>query len=284
VSYTRVVAGRAVGSARVIAAVAAGLAVIWFACTWAFNRRGAWRAWGSLHRHNSTALYLLVTVAGVALAIGPPYGLWQFVYWMPVLNFIREQSRFTLLAMVGFAVLAGIGFDRLTTRLAPARRALAAIVAGALLVGEFATIPYNGVPYRLEIPAADLWVAGQQKPFTVAEVPVTGSERTQSNYMLHSMAHWQKTVHGYSGIEPVFHQKLYNSLRSFPSDDSIRRLAELGVTYLIVHSSWFPPEQRAVLDERLLAFGSRLKLEYTDPESRVYSIKSLTGPPGAGVD
>jgi hypothetical protein len=117
-----------------------------------------------------------------------------------------------------------------------------------------------------------LWVARQQKPFSIAEVPVTTSERYHSNYMLHSMARWQKTVHGFSGIRPLLHQELYDQLRTFPSEDSVRHLAQLDVTYVIVHSSWFSPEERRQVEERLLAFGPWLKLEYTDPDSRVYSI------------
>jgi len=148
------------------------------------------------------------------------------------------------------------------------------VAAGGLLLAEFAMIPYRGVPYRLEIPAVDLWVARQQKPFAVAEVPVTWSARYHSNYMLHSMAHWQKTVHGYSGIQPALHDLLYDQLKLFPSEDSVRHLAQLGVTYVIVHSSWFSPEERAVVEQRLPAFGSWLKLEYTDGDSRVYSIRS----------
>ena len=58
------------------------------------------------------------------------------------------------------------------------------------------------------------------------------------------MAHWQKTVHGYSGIRPALHEQLYDQLKGFPSEDSVRHLAQLGVTYVIVHSSWFPPEER----------------------------------------
>ena len=110
-----------------------------------------------------------------------------------------------VLGLLAIAVLAGLGFDRLRARLAPGPRRAAGVVAGGLLLAEFAMIPYRGVPYRLEIPAVDLWVARQQKPFTVAEVPVTWSARYHSNYMLHSMAHWQKTVHGYSGIQPALH-------------------------------------------------------------------------------
>ena len=77
-----------------------------------------------------------------------------------------------VLGLLGVAVLAGVGFDWLTARLAPARRRLAAVVIGGLLLVEFSAIPYKGVPYRLDIPAADLWVARQPKPFSIAEVPV----------------------------------------------------------------------------------------------------------------
>ena len=65
---------------------------------------------------------------------------------------------------------------------------------------------------------------------------------------------------------------LYDQLRTFPSDDSIRRLAQLDVTYVIVHSSWFPPEERRLVEERLSGFGKSLKLEYMDADSRVYSV------------
>ena len=239
---------------------------------WAGRRRDAWTVWGAQYRRSPTAFYLLLTIVSAGLALGGRYGLWQFVYWLPGFNFIRGSSRFMVLGLLGVAVLTGVGFDRLAARLAPSRRRLAAVVAGGLLVAEFSAIPYRGVPYRLDTPAADLWVAQQQKPFSIAEVPVTTSERYHSNYMLHSMAHWQKTVHGFSGIRPALHEELYDQLRTFPSEDSVRHLAQLDVTYVIVHGSWFQPEERRLVEERLHAFGSWLKLEYMDPDSRVYSI------------
>ena len=119
----------------------------------------------------------LLTLAGASLALGPPYGPWQYVYWLPGFNFIRASTRFMTVGLVGIAVLAGIGFDRLGARLSRERHLLAALVVGALLIVEFAAIPYKGVPYRFEIPAVDLWLAQQPKPFVVAEVPVTLSER-----------------------------------------------------------------------------------------------------------
>ena len=263
---------RLLGWIRVTSAIAAALAALWCVSAWLARRRDAWTAWGARYRRSPTAFYLLLTIVSAGLALGGRYGLWQFVYWLPGFNFIRGSSRFMVLGLLGVAVLAGVGFDRLTARIAPSRRRVAAFVAGGLLLAEFSAIPYKGVPYRLDIPAADQWVARQQKPFSIAEVPVTTAERYHSNYMLHSMAHWQKTVHGFSGIRPALHDELYDQLRTFPSDDSVRRLAQLGVTYVIVHGSWFPPADRRLVEERLPAFDSSLKLEYMDPDSRVYSV------------
>jgi hypothetical protein len=252
--------------------LASTIAVILSLAGWLAGRRAAGTAWGAEHRRSPTAFYLVLTIASAGLALGGRYWPWQSVYWLPGFNFIRGPSRFMVLGLLGVAVLAGVGFDWLTARLASAPRRLAALVVGVLMVAEFSAIPYKGVPYRLDVPAVDLWVARQQRPFAIAEVPVTTSERYHSNYMLHSMAHWQKTVNGYSGIRPALHEELYDQLRTFPSEDSVRHLAQLHVTYVIVHSSWFPAEERRRVEERLLTFGSSLKLEYMDPDSRVYSI------------
>ena len=273
-AYTEAIAARALDLLRPLSAIAGALVFVWLVFSWMKRHHERWITALAPVRRNPTAFYLLLAALCVGLALGPPYGLWQFVYWLPGFSFIRGSSRFMVLGLLATAVLAGLGFDRLRARLAPGPRRAAAVVAGGLLLAEFAMIPYRGVPYRHEIPAVDLWVARQQKPFAVAEVPVTWSARYHSNYMLHSMAHWQKTVHGYSGIQPALHDLLYDQLKLFPSEDSVRHLAQLGVTYVIVHSSWFSPEERAVVEQRLPAFGSWLKLEYTDGDSRVYSIRS----------
>jgi hypothetical protein len=274
VSASAVTAVHALDRVRAMSAIAAALAAVWWICAWLRGHRDAWIEWGAPYRRSPTPLYLLLVVVSVALAVGGQQGLWQFVYWLPGFNFIRGSSRFMVPGLLGVAVLAGVGFDVLASRIAAAPRRMAAVVAAGVLLAEFSAIPYRGVPYRLEIPAADLWLAQQPKPFSVAEVPVTRSERYHSNYMLHSMAHWQKTVHGFSGILPALHETLYSELRGFPSEDSVRRLAQLGVTHVVVHGSWFPPEERSLVEARLPSFGAWLTLEYMDEDSRVYSIHS----------
>ena len=86
-----------------------------------------------------------------------------------------------------------------------------------LLLAEYSVYPFAGVPFAVNIPAIDRWLDTQPKPFVVAEVPVPSAgnlgalERHQTQSMLHAMAHWQKTIHGYSGIRRPLHDQLVSS-------------------------------------------------------------------------
>ena len=100
-----------------------------------------------------------------------------------------------------------------------------------------------------------------------------GEERRQTAYMLHSMAHWQKTVHGYSGLRPPLHFELFRQLRLFPDEASVARLRALGVDYAVVHVDLYPPGEWPVVEERLRQFEGELKLVYSDDSARVYAVQ-----------
>ena len=228
-------------------------------------------------------VYLALTLIALWLAAGPPIGIWPLVYWLPGLNFIRAPNRFVLLAIVGLAVLAGIGFDRLAASSASfsRRRGTLATIVGALLVGEFAALPLGTAPYAVELPAIDRWLArhaATMGAMTIAEVPLPDSrdlnrrERRQTLFMLHSTAHWQKTVHGYSGIRPPQHEALYRALLRFPDDDSVAKLEALGVTHVVVHTDLYAPDDWATVNARLTAFSPRLQFVHEETGGRVYSI------------
>ncbi len=224
--------------------------------------------------------YVALTVVSVLLAIGPPFSLWRFVYWMPGFNFIRAPSRFTILALLGLAVLAGMGFDRLRSRLTPPHARLAAGLVGAALVAEFAAVPLISVPYQLEIPSADRWLALQPGRFAIAEMPAPGirgslpTPRLQTLYMLHSTAHWQKTIHGQSGIEPKQHTELYAQLIAFPDERSLQALERFGVRYVVVHEDLYPAGQWEGVEARIRSVPDRLVLGYRSGAGRVYSLRS----------
>jgi hypothetical protein len=182
------------------------------------------------------------------------------------------------MAVLGLAVLTGMGFDWLASKLrTPRARALATVI-GLLMIAEFALIPLNTTEVRVEIPAIDRWLDDRPKPFAVAEVPLPAFgaggawERRQTEFMLHSMAHWQKTVHGYSGIRPPGHEELYWQLRLFPDDQSLASLAGLGVDYVVVHTDLYEPAEWPRIEERLRQFSAWLRLEHEEGRGRVYAL------------
>jgi hypothetical protein len=247
------------------------------------RRVAAWvtarvKPWRIAVRQSAVAFYGLLTLLTILLAVAPPLGIWPLVYWMPGFNFIRAPSRFTILGMLGLAVLAAIGFERLRSRLQPGRRRIAAIVVCALLMAESLAIPLEVNPYRVEIPPIDQWLAAQPGSFAIAEVPVPDPvnpgefERRQTAYMMHASAHWQKTVHGYSGFRAPLHERLFQDLRAFPSDEGLRRLTDIGVSRVVVHTDLYEPGEWAAVETRIGRFPDRLRLEHIEGDGRVYSL------------
>lgn len=212
--------------------------------------------------------YLLIVVACLLLAVGPPSGPWRYIYWIPGLSFIRVPSRFMILGTLGVAVLCGYGFARLTSSFALTRRRLALGLATAALVAEFAVVPFEVVASPREIPAADRWLATQPTPFVVAELP----PMDPTIPMLHTTVHWQDTVHGYSGWNPARSQQIAAALPSIPDPASLNVLADVGVTYLVVHTLMYDPAEWRNLEPRFTA-STRLELRYSDASGRVYALK-----------
>ncbi|MGB2714382.1 MAG: hypothetical protein WBC51_09410 [Vicinamibacterales bacterium] len=222
-------------------------------------------------RRGVKIFYLVFTATCLWLAAGPPIGLWPLVYWLPGFNFIRAPARFAIPAVLGIAVLAAVGFACITARLTRRSRAAATAACLGLLLVEFAAVPIRNEPFELSLPLADRWLNDQRKPFVVAEVPIYPRERSHSNFMLHSMAHWQKTVHGYSGMRPPLHDKLYTDMRAFPEDASVTRLAELGVTYVVVHGELYPPEVWSQVEAKIDQ-SRLLELVFVAGRAKVYEV------------
>jgi len=239
----------------------------------------AWRRVQIRHRTSAATFYGLLTLLTFLVTIGPPFGIWPLVFGLPGFDSIRVPSRFTILGVLGLAVLAGIGFERLSARWWPAKQRAAAVVAGAILMAEFLVAPLEVMPYQENISGIDRWVATQSAPSVIAEVPVVDpadalrAEGRQAIFMLHSTAHWQKTVHGYSGFRSPDHTRLYEHLWRFPTDEGLRALADFGVTRVIVHSDAYDPDQWRVVESRIARFSDWLQLEHTDGDGRAYALR-----------
>jgi hypothetical protein len=240
--------------------------------------REALRRWSASHGGEGLSFHALLAAFTLWASLGPRFGLYALLYHFPGFSFIRIPSRIAIVTLLSLAILAGAGFDRLRERLAFASRPWFASVVLGLFVAELAAFPIKARPYAIEIPAVDRWLAQLPRPFAIAEVPVADpdrsvrSDRIHSMYMLHSMAHWQKTVSGYSGSRPARHAALYRSLMRFPDEASLRWLQDLHVTYVVVHLDLYSPEEKEGVEGRLRQWGDRLRLEHSEGEGRVYSL------------
>ena len=171
----------------------------------------------------------------------------------------------------------------MTIRFPRRRRVALATVFSVVLVAEYAAMPMGFQPNNLNIPAIDHWLDSRPKPFVVAEVPVhdilnsAAFERQETAYMMHSTAHWQKTVHGYSGWRTLLHTQLFTEMGSFPDERSIASLNALGVTYVVVHPDFYPPDEWPQVEDRLGRFSAWLKLEHIEGTGRVYSLVRSNG-------
>ena len=262
-------------------------AAVLFAARWALRQKaplpslaGMRRGWTREPLKDARWFALGTTVFTVWMSIGPPWSVWQWLYWMPGLNFIRVPSRFTLLGFLTLAVLAGIGADRMWRTWSDRTRHVVVALLAALCVVEFQMVPVDSRPFTLEIPAVDRWLDTQPKPFAVAEVPVSSSldDSLRADhtvrYMLHTLAHFQPTVLGYSGVEPADYRPLYDSLIDFPNDEAIARLRARGVTWVVVHMENYPESVRASVDARLRATPALVLAHEDGHGGRAYRLTS----------
>jgi hypothetical protein len=234
------------------------------------GRAASLARWRRRIRDDVRLTYLLLALACIALAIGPPYGPWQYVYAWPGLSFIRVPSRFMVVGTLAIGVLCAFGFARITGRWKPRPRTAAAIAISLAMIGEFAVAPFEVVADPVSIPAADRWLASQPAPFVVAETP----PMDPTIPMLHSMAHWQKIVHGYSGWNPALSQEIAASLAGFPDDASLSLLERVGVSYVVVHVEMYDPATWHDVEARLARGDPRLRLCYDDGSARVYALEA----------
>ena len=227
-------------------------------------------------RDNYVVFYALLGVIATAMFVPWPFELWEYVHWLPGMNFIRMPSRFIILTMLALSVLAGYGVDRIAARLSRSMAAATTAVLVALLLVEYNAYPFAGVPFAINPPAIDRWLDTQPKPFTIAEVPAPKAtdygelERHQTRSMLHATAHWQRTIHGYSSLRRPLHDRLNYELPGFPDATSVASLREVGVTYVVVHTEDYGERWRAVEEE--IAKSGAFKLEHVEGSGRVYSL------------
>jgi hypothetical protein len=182
-------------------------------------------------------VYLALTVLAVELSLGLNGALYRWLYdHLFVFRGFRAPARFGILACCTMSVLAGFGFLYLERRLAgrPARR----LLLGATLIAigfESGSSPLLLAEQPTAVPPVYRFLQ-RATPSVIIEFPMKDLNPT---YMFWSTYHWHSLVNGYSGYRPDDAIDTMATMASFPDDESVARLEELKVRYVLVHQAFY---------------------------------------------
>ncbi|PID58012.1 hypothetical protein CSB45_04805 [candidate division KSB3 bacterium] len=163
-------------------------------------------------------------------------------HMLPGFKSMRVPARFGIIAAFALAVLASIGVTDIFTFRRPGNTPLrqlifAGISAGLILLesySPFVTLSlYPGETKAL--PGVYQWLHSQPDPLRIVELPVH-SPKDQFEAIYYSTFHWHRMLNGRSAFIPNGIQRVFNQLRTFPSQRSIALLKSLAIEYVILHT------------------------------------------------
>jgi hypothetical protein len=176
----------------------------------------------------------------VAGAVYLPLPTLLLYLFLPFFSAMRVWGRFGLVTLFGIAALAGYGLRTLQNRVSlpqrssPAgrRMVLLAAVLLALVVLEFAAVPYALGACRIEPRAVDDWLAKQPGDFAILELPLSKALSGRTLYAMRN--HDKKIVSGYGTFFPRTFADNRPTLEGFPNEGSLALLRDWDVRYLLL--------------------------------------------------
>jgi hypothetical protein len=220
-------------------------------------------------------LALVVAVDG-SLGLNGKTFPWLRKY-VPPFRGLRVPARFSLLAGMTLAVLAGYGAMRVFQAAPQARAALCVVMLAAVIVEAVPQIRLEPV-WRQPPPIYGSLAGGT--PFVLAEHPMPRDGTVSwfdTRYMYFSTWHWTRMVNGNSGFAPPSYDELIERELTFPSDEAIDYLKQRGVDYVTIHGAFMASEERyvrtaAILDQRA-DFQLITAARWGGSESRLYRLR-----------
>ena len=155
--------------------------------------------------------------------------------FVPPLRFFHHFGRWSLVAALALATMAGMGLSQLGTKLKPGARVISVTIVCLLVLMEINTQPISRITSTTQMHrAVDDWLAANASDSVIIEYPLSYTMKGQSLY--YTMAHRQKIVHGYSQLLPKGYTDLLPVLNQWPGPNALDLLSEVGVKYILVHA------------------------------------------------
>jgi hypothetical protein len=168
----------------------------------------------------------------------PGYLLFKY---LPFYAGMRVWMRWGIYVNLFLAILAGLGFDRLTRgRSRPFAAAAFAIVC-VLVLAEFAQKPYPLT--AVEGRPVDTWLETQRDRGTLIQLPA--DELSDGPHIFYTMFHGHPYVGAaFSPFPTPQFIRIEPSLRTFPSPGSMETMKSLGVRWVVIDLARYPPSIR----------------------------------------
>lgn len=210
---------------------------------------------------------------------------------------IRAPARFAVIAILGLALLAGLGMRSLhgSVKAKPhcgpeaARRrlrgpALAGPILLTLLSLEYlnAPLPLAAAPPR--VTQVGQWLAHEPIPGAVLHVPLT-IDIENTPYMVQSLEHGRPIVNGYSGQRPAFFSALVDGLADFPSPTALATVRELEVRFVVSAApiAGTGNERSPLVERARLEDGTVYEVRWTPESIAALDAVNASPPPSPGV-
>ncbi len=244
---------------------------------------------------------LAVLIAGWVLALGSDFTLGELTVplpWrlaagvVPGFSGMRAPHRFSLVVTTGFAILVGLGADRLLNRKPWRAASNTARLAAVCLLGVLIALDY-GLPLA-RWPTRTPEVGAQQPAIydTLArlpsapllELPLHDPEGVASaRAMLHGITHGHPLLNGSSGYTPRPWLLIGKTAANLPSPGAMRALARTtGLRRILVHHDRLDAAARALWQAPA---GLRLEARTENPATgeTLDTLWSIEDPPPADL-
>jgi hypothetical protein len=229
------------------------LALAWIA------RRG-WRR----HPHRPEMIfYLVLAPLAIAFSFGSgigepgsriPMPFAAAYHVIPGFSLFHDPVRFVVLASLAVAVLAGAGLASLFPpgRASRGRYHLGAFLIAGLAAGElFAGSVELLRPLPGPTPEVYQWLAGAGSSVVILELPMPVDEahegEAHARYQLYSLIHGKRIVNGVAAFVPPLTRQFRERMQRFPDSASVAMIRNLGVTYVLVHTDLYAPDELETL-------------------------------------
>ena len=193
----------------------------------------------------------------------PAYYLFRY---LPLFSKMRVMMRFGLFTLIFSSLMAGLGAYLLTKSASSKVKRWVGIGLLVLVFIDF----YPGVLKGFSVTQArpvDSWLAAQPNTGAVAQFPFT--EESDQGQVYDTLVYQKPFLGGYfNANSPEQYERIQSVMATFPSQDSVDQLRQLGVTYVVVDSSRY--NKFSNVDGKIQSFG--LHLLHVSEAEYVYSL------------